>query len=94
MAHNENHINRRKNNSDNTDIDNSEQDNHSVEMGSKKTFITLLNEWAMHRNGSNKNRTCLVSYEFVAITGNAHKPVFTFMCRVNNKTGIFILNHN
>lgn len=89
MAHNERRIQKRKKKSKH--MNNNEQDNHSVETDTNKTFITLLNEWAMRGNRSNINKKCLVSYELVAITGNAHKPVFTFMCLVNDKTGISIL---
>jgi len=54
----------------------------------KKKPITLLNEWAqMSDGGSNKKQTN-VSYTLVAITGQAHQPIFTYVCQVHDKTGI------
>lgn len=62
----------------------------TVETQQKKTPISVLNEWAMRNQGSN-NKKSIVSYTLVAVTGLAHRPIFTYACQVHNKTGILIL---
>lgn len=41
------------------------------------------NKYGKNEGEKNKN----VSYELIAVTGQAHRPIFTYMCKVLNKTG-------
>jgi len=58
----------------------------SIETQRKKTPVSLLNEWAMRISGSTRS-TIIVSYVLISITGQIHKPIFTYMCQVQDKTG-------
>lgn len=62
----------------------------STETQRRKTPVSLLNEWAMCSSEYTK-KTKLVSYVLMTITGKTHKPIFTFMCQVQDKIGILIL---
>lgn len=73
-------------NSKNINVNNIQNVHNIVETQQNKTPISLLNEWAM--NGKKKSE---VSYTLVAITGNAHSPIFTYTCQFQDKTGILIL---
>lgn len=89
---NEDHIQNKKYNPENTDIDNNVHEHHvitTVQSQKSKTPISLLNEWAMRGDGSCEKKQ-LVSYTLVAITGQAHRPIFTYMCRLNDKTGRYL----
>lgn len=81
----ENEDNRKNNifNLENTNIDNNEHEPETiiVETQQNKTAISLLNEWAMRGEGK---KSFTVSYVLVAITGHAHKPIFTYMCQTHN----------
>lgn len=71
-----------------TSVCNNECENRTVtlEVQQKKTPITLLNEWAMREGNSCENKK-FVLYELVAITGSGHRPIFTYKCQANDKTG-------
>jgi len=88
MSENENHIKNNIYNLENTNIDNSEHEAKTVETQTNKTAISLLNEWAMR---GEEKKPFNVSYVLVAITGHAHKPIFTYMCQTHNMKGILIL---
>lgn len=84
------HINNKKYDLENTNIDNNEHELHviTIQPQRSKTPITLINEWAMRGDGSCKKKT--VSYTLVAITGHAHRPIYTYMCRVDDITGTYL----
>lgn len=90
MSENEDHIKNNIYNLENTSIENSEHEAKiiTVETQTNKTAITLLNEWAMRGEGK---KPFTVSYVLVAITGHAHKPIFTYMCQTHNMKGNIIL---
>ncbi|XP_050437649.1 RISC-loading complex subunit tarbp2-like [Adelges cooleyi] len=52
----------------------------------KKTPISLLNELAMRVGDRIDENKKAVTYELVAVTGHAHKPIFTYLCTACNKT--------
>lgn len=78
-----------KNNLKNVDIDYRQYKHNIVETQLNKTPISLLNEWAMR--GKKKY---VVSYSLIAINGNMNKPIFTYVCQVNDMTGNLILINN
>lgn len=41
-------------------------------------------------DNDSKKKKNVVSYELIAVTGQAHRPVFTYMCRVLDKTGKWV----
>lgn len=85
---NEDCIQNKKYNQNNTDtVNNQHFAITTIEPQKSKTPISLLNEWAMRGDGSREKKPLVVSYTLVAITGHAHKPIFTYMCRINDKTG-------
>jgi len=92
MSEKEDHSKNNTYNLENTNIDNSEHEPEpiTVETQQNKTAISLLNEWAMR--GGEEKKPYIVSYVLVAITGHAHKPIFTFMCQTHNMKGIFNFN--
>lgn len=89
-SENEDHSKNNIYNLENTNIDNSEHKSEpiTVETQQNKTAISLLNEWAMR--GGEEKKPYIVSYVLVAITGHAHKPIFTFMCQTHNMKGSLI----
>jgi len=76
-------------NLENTNIDDSEHESKTMiaKTQKNKTAISLLNEWAMRGDGT---KPFVVSYALMAITGHAHKPIFTYMCQIDNIKGSFI----
>lgn len=81
-----------KYNLENYCIDRSEHQHQikNTETQKKKTPISLLNELAMQ--GDKYGRKITVSYILVAITRNSHKPMFTYMCLLYDKTGNLVFN--
>lgn len=59
---------------------------HKIYVG-QKSPITLLNELSF-RDESGKIKRIAVSYILMAITGLPHRPIYTYMCQINNITGI------
>ncbi|VVC27127.1 Hypothetical protein CINCED_3A003642 [Cinara cedri] len=71
-------------NKDNNLSDHMNQHTNNTKKQQKKTPISVLNEWAM-RGTNGVQKKIVVSYVPLAISGFAHKPIFTFMCQVLNK---------
>ncbi|XP_026820424.1 uncharacterized protein LOC113559025 isoform X2 [Rhopalosiphum maidis] len=84
MPKNEDQIKNNVYNLKNTNVDDSEHESKTMiaKTQKNKTAISLLNEWAMRGDGT--HRTFDVSYVLMAITGHAHKPIFTYMCQIDN----------
>lgn len=83
-----------KNHNDKQDVkysfENKRKQMITVETQSKKTSVSLLNEWSMRGGRSNDNKPIAVSYELTALGGSTHKPTFIYVCRVLNEIGINI----
>lgn len=77
---------------DNKLSDHMNQHTNNIKTQQKKTPISVLNEWAM-RGTNGVPKKIVVSYIPLAISGFAHKPIFTFMCQVLNKKGKAFNNH-
>lgn len=50
----------------------------------KKSPISVLNQWAI---GSKGKKSFAVSYVLTGVTGQSHKPIYTYMCQIHNTTG-------
>lgn len=70
----------------NIKVDNEGHQIMTVTTQSKKTPVTILNDWSMRGNGTD-NKRIAVSYELTSIEGNTHKPKFIYMCRVLKNIG-------
>uniref|UniRef100_A0A2S2PDG6 RISC-loading complex subunit tarbp2 n=1 Tax=Schizaphis graminum TaxID=13262 RepID=A0A2S2PDG6_SCHGA len=83
MPKNEDQVKNNIYNLENTNIDDSEHESKTMiaKTQKNKTAISLLNEWAMRGDGT---KPFVVSYMLMAITGHAHKPIFTYMCQIDN----------
>jgi hypothetical protein len=77
--------------SGNKKFDNEGHQIMAVTTQSKKTPMTLLNDWAMLGDGSKNNKRIAVSYELISIEGSIHKPTFMYECRVLKNIGINII---
>jgi len=49
-----------------------------------KSPISILNQWA---KGGKGKKSFAVLYVPIDVTGQSHKPIFTYMCQVHNTTG-------
>lgn len=62
---------------------------HKIYVG-QKSPVSLLNELSHRDHESGKKKRIIVSYMLMDITGQSHRPIYTYMCRVNDKTGRYL----
>lgn len=64
-------------------IDSNEHQNQIMNIETQKMKTPM--------RGDRYGRKITVSYMLIVATGNPHKPIFTYMCQVNDKTGNLVL---
>lgn len=83
---NEDNITNNLHDLENTNIDNSEHESKTMiaKTQEKKSPISVLNQWAV---GGKGKKSIAVSYVLTGVTGQSHKPIYTYMCQIHNTTG-------
>lgn len=68
-----------------------EHNTNPVEIKKVKSPTTILNDWSGRVNKFRKegDRKCKVTYVLINISGQAHRPVFTYASQVYKITGIY-----
>ncbi|CAH1731600.1 unnamed protein product [Aphis gossypii] len=84
---NEDNITNNLHDLENTNIDNSEHESKTMiaKTQENKSPISVLNQWAV---GGKGKKSIAVSYVLTGVTGQSHKPIYTYMCQIHNTTAL------
>lgn len=84
---NEDNITNNLHDLENTNIDNSVHESKTMiaKTQEKKSPVSVLNQWAI---GGKGKKSFAVKYMLTGVTGQSHKPIYTYMCQIHNTTAL------